>query len=120
MFELRKHHITTSKYHTILISHRNFYSLCTEIINPCDFEDLSAKVKEALNQFESRARELYIDVKRLKLRHFVLVLETGLVIQPSLFCLAASPGGLVALQNQWKKAIIRDKVVSHKETHVTY
>ena len=100
MFELRKHHITTSKYHTILISHRNFYSLCTEIINPCDFEDLSAKVKEALNQFESTARELYIDVKRLKLRHFVLVLETGLVIQPSLFCLAASPGGLVALQNQ--------------------
>ena len=103
MFELRKHHITNSKYHRIFISHRNFYSICTEIINPCDFEDLSAKVKEALNhkkKIESRARELYIDVMRLKLRHFVLVLETGLVIQPSLFCLAASPDGIVELPNQ--------------------
>ena len=103
MLELCKHHITTSKYHRILTSHRNFYSLCTEIINPCDFEDLSAKVKDALNhkkKFESRAWELYIDVMRLKLRHFVLVLETGLVIQPSLFCLASSPDGLVALPNR--------------------
>ena len=51
-------------------------------------EDLPAKVKEALNHgknFELRARERYIDVMRLKLRHFVLVRETGLVIQPSLF-----------------------------------
>ena len=59
-------------------------TLCTEIINACDFEDLPAKVKEALNhwkKFESRARELYIDTMRLKLRHFVLVCETALVIQ---------------------------------------
>ena len=70
-------------------------------------------------KFESRARELYIDVMRLKLRHFVLVRETGLVIQPSLFWLAAFPNGLVAHQTSDKKVIIRDKVPSHKETHVT-
>ena len=35
---------------------------------------------------------------RLKLRHFVPVCETRLVIQPSLFWLAASPDGLVAYQ----------------------
>ena len=40
---------------------------------------------------ESRARELYIDVMRLKLRHFVLVRETGLITQPSLSWLVASP-----------------------------
>ena len=27
---------------------RNFDTLCTEIINPCDSEDLPAKIKEAL------------------------------------------------------------------------
>ena len=52
----------------------------------CDFEDLPVtKVKEALNhgkKLESRAREFYTDVMRLKLRQFVLVRETGLVIEP--------------------------------------
>ena len=66
----------------MFIRQRNVKTLCTEIINPCDFEDLPAKVKESLNHgknFESRARELYIDVMRLKLRQFVLVHETGLI-----------------------------------------
>ena len=87
----------------------NFDTLCTEIINPCDFEDLPAKVKEALNhgrKFESRARELYIDVMRLKFRHFVLVRGTGLVIQPSLFWLAVSPDALVAYQTNGKKLLL--------------
>ena len=81
-FELSKPRITSSKYRRIFIHQRNLDSLCTDIINPCDFEDLPAKVKEALNRkkFESRARELYSDAIRLKLRHFVLVRETGLVI----------------------------------------
>ena len=51
----------------------NFDTLRTEIINPCDFEDLPDKVKKALNhggKLEPRLRELYIDVMKLKLRHF--------------------------------------------------
>ena len=87
-FALRKPRIASSKCHRTLIRQRNFDTLCTEIINPCDFEDLPVKVKEVLNhgkKFESRARELYIDVMRLKLRHFDLARETGLVIQLSLY-----------------------------------
>ena len=120
-FELGKPRITCGKCHRIFIRQRNFDTLCTEIINPCDFEDLPAKVKEALNdgkKTESRACELYIDVMRLKLRHFVLVREIGLVIQPSLFWLVASPDGLVAYQTS--DQVLRDKVPSYKETHVTY
>ena len=39
-FELRKPCITSSKCHRIFIRQRNFETLCTEIINPRDFEDL--------------------------------------------------------------------------------
>ena len=105
LFELCKPRIISSKCHRIFIRQKNFDTLCTEIINPCDFEDLPAKVKEALNhmkKFESSARELYIYAMRLKLRHFVLVRETGLVLQPSLFWLAPSPDGLVAYQTSHK------------------
>ena len=120
-FELRKPRITSSKRHRMSIRQRNFDTLCTEIINPCNFEDLPAKVKEALNhgkKFESRARELYIDVMRLKLRHFVLVHETGLVIQPSLFWLAASPDGPVAYQTSGKKLLLVIKC-PHTKRHMS-
>ena len=43
---------------------------------------------------------------RLKLRHFGLVHETGLVIQPFLFWLAASPDGLIAYQTSDKKLLL--------------
>ena len=67
-FELSKPRITSSKYDRIFVRQRNFDTLCTEIINPCDFEDLPADVKEALNHeenFESKTHEHYIDVMRL-------------------------------------------------------
>ena len=48
-FELRKPQSTSSIRHRIFIRQRNFDTLCTEIINPCDFKDLPAKVKAALN-----------------------------------------------------------------------
>ena len=43
---------------------------------------------------------------RLKLRQFALVRETGLVIQLSLFWLAAYPDGLVAYQTSDKKLLL--------------
>ena len=46
---------------------------------------------------------------RLKLRQFVLVHETGLVIQLSLFWLAASPNGLDAYQTSEKKLLLEIK-----------
>ena len=39
------------------------------------------------------ANLLYIDVMKLKLKHNVSVRETGIVIQPLLYWLAASPDG---------------------------
>ena len=36
-------------------------------------------------KIESRARQLYIDAMKLKLRHFVLTRETGLVIHHPCF-----------------------------------
>ena len=110
--ELGKPCITSSKSHKIFIRQRNFETLCTEIINPCDVKDLPANVEEILNDgenFESRAREFYIDVMRLKLILFVLVCETCLVIQPPLFWLATSPDGLVAYQTSDKKLLLEIK-----------
>ena len=45
MVELRKPRITSSICRRIFIGQRSLDTLCTEIISPCDFEDLPAKVK---------------------------------------------------------------------------
>ena len=97
----------------------NFDALCTQSMNPCDFDDLLTKVKEALNhgkKFESRAPELYIDLIKVKLRHFVLVRETGLVIPTSLIWLASSQDGLVAYQTSDKKLLLKIKCLTHRNT----
>ena len=41
------------------------------------------------------ARQIYIDVMKFKLKHNVSVRETGIVIQPLLYWLVASPNGLI-------------------------
>ena len=118
-FELLKPRITSSKCHRMFIRQRNFEALYAEIINSCNFEDRPVKVKEALNHgknFESC--ELYIDVMRLKLRHFVLFRETGFVIQPSLFWLVASPNGLVVYQTSDKKLLLEIKC-PHTKKHMS-
>ena len=46
-------------------------------------------------KFEPTARQIYIDVMEFKLKHNVSVRETGIVIQPLLYRLAASPEGLI-------------------------
>ena len=56
-FELGKPYITSSICHRIFIRQRNFDIIYTEIINPCDFEDLQGKVKEALNHGKKLSRE---------------------------------------------------------------
>ena len=81
-FELHKPRITSSICQRIFLCQRNSDTLCTESINLSGFEDLQAKIKEALNhgkKFESGARELYIDITRLKLRQYFLLLETTII-----------------------------------------
>ena len=46
-------------------------------------------------KFEPIARQIYIDITKFKLKHNVSVTETGIVIQPLLYWLAASPDGLI-------------------------
>ena len=55
---------------------------------------------------------------RLNLRHFVLVRETGLVIQPSLFWLAASPDGLFSYQTSDRKLLLEIKC-PHTKRHMS-
>ena len=50
----------------------------------------------------------------LKLRHFVLFRETGLLIQPFLFRVAASPDGLVVYQTSDKKLLLELKCLCTK------
>ena len=45
-------------------------------------------------KFEPIARQIYVNVMKFKLKH-VSVGETGIVIQPLLYWLAASPDGLI-------------------------
>ena len=57
-FELHKPRVTSSICRRIFIRQKNFDTLFTEIMSPCDLEDLAAKVKEEFNhakKFESRA-----------------------------------------------------------------
>ena len=51
-------------------------------------------------KYEPIAREQYIEMMKLKLNRDVIVRETGLVIQPNLFWLAASPDGMVSDNNE--------------------
>ena len=56
---------------------------------------------------------------KLKLRHLILVCETGIMIQPSLFCLAASPDGLVVYQTSDKKLLLLELKCSHTKRHMS-
>ena len=55
---------------------------------------------------------------RLKLKHFVLVHENGLVIQPSLCLLAVSPDVFVVYQISDKKLLLELKC-PHKKRHMS-
>ena len=48
--------------------------------------------------YEPIARETYLNVMKYELRRDITIRETGLVIQPSLFWVAASPDGMVVDQ----------------------
>ena len=111
-FDLRKNRLTSSICHKVFIRKRNFENLCRELINPKGSDKLPANVKEALNhgkKYESKARDAYVDVLRMKLSHSVFVTKTGIVIQPSLYWLAASPDGLVIDETDKKTLLLEIK-----------
>ena len=93
-FEQKKYRITPSNPLKILIRQKNFETLIENLF--VKNKKCSNITKEALNhgkEFEPIARQIYIDVMKFKLKH-VSFRENGIVIQPLLYWLAASPDGL--------------------------
>ena len=68
--------------------------------------------------YEPVAREKYLDVKKFHLNRNIDVRDTGLVLQPKLFWLAASPDGLVldkSNEDVWQIGMIKIKSPQSKK-----
>ena len=92
----KKYRITSSNTHKVLIRQKKFETLTANLF--VKNKKCSNITQEALNhgkKFEPIAKQIYIDVMKFKLKQNVSVRETGLVIQPLLYWLAASPDGLI-------------------------
>ena len=88
----KKYRITSSNAHKCLIRQKNFGNLTENLF--VKFKKCSNMTQEPLNhgkKFEPIARQIYIDVIKLKLKHNFSVGETSIVIHPLLYWLAASP-----------------------------
>ena len=98
-FNSRRNRIISSNAQKILICNKNFQTLAGEFLKPEMEQKLPKVVKDALKHgklHEPTARENYTQYLKFVLKHDINVLETGLVIQPNLSWLAASPDGLVS------------------------
>ena len=97
-FEYRKNRITASVAHKVFIRKKNYNTLADSLLNPKPSSELPQTVKDALKHgstYEEVARETYYNFLKYKLKRDVHIRETGLVVQPSLFWLGASPDGLI-------------------------
>ena len=97
-FEYRKNRITASVAHRIFSRKKNFSTLADSLLNPKSSSELPQTVRDALNHgsiYEGVARETYYNFMKYKLKRDVHIRECGLVVQPSLFWLGASPDGLI-------------------------
>ena len=97
--DIRKERITSSNAHKVITRKRNFESLAYQLLNPKSESELPQMVQDAFKhggEYEPVARRQYEEYLKYNLRHDVSVRETGIVVQPHLFWLAASPDGLVA------------------------
>ena len=96
--ESRKMIITSSNTHKIFVRKCNHKVLATSLLNPLDQSQIPPIVKKKLNHevmYEPVAREKYLDILKHQFQRQISLRETGLVIQPSLFWLAASPDGVI-------------------------
>lgn len=97
-FEKRKSRITSSKAHDIFTRKKSFEILAQHLTTKKQDEELPEFTREALKHgkmYEAPARKLYKNCLQYKMKHEITVRQTGLVIQPYLFWLAASPDGCV-------------------------
>ena len=98
-FQYRMNRITSSVAHKVFTRQRNFESLVTSLTEPKPHSELPQIVKDAMEhgtKYEPIARKKYFELLKYDLKRDVDIRETGLVIQPNLFWVAASPDGLVS------------------------
>ena len=96
-FSLRKNRITSTNAHRTYQRKRSFSNLAETILNPPSSTDLPKRTQDLFNHgktYEPIARNAYSDAMKLKLNRNVILRETGIVIQPMLYWLAASPDGI--------------------------
>ena len=95
----RKCRITSSNAHKVFIRKRNFETIADDLLNPKPMESLPQILKDNFKHgkiYEPIARKHYGKYVKYTLKHNINIRETGIVIQPKLFWLAASPDGLVS------------------------
>ena len=90
--------ITSSNAHKMFVRKHSHKVLATSLFNPLERSQIPPIVQKNLNHgvtYEPVAREKYLDILKHQYQRQISLRETGLVIQPSLFWLVASPDGVI-------------------------
>ena len=118
-YELRKNRLASSKAHLVYKRQRNHESLANDLLNPKQEASLPSTVREALNYGklnEPKGRKCYTDYLKFSLKHEIDVGESGIVIQPNLYWLAASTDGLVSYKCESNKlGLVKIKCLKSKQ-----
>lgn len=107
----RSKRITSSNAHKIKIRQRNFETLATSMKN-VSTKKLPKFVQDAMKfgkENENVAKQNFFDYLTYILKRNVVIRETGLVVQPYLFWLGASPAGLLVDSSKNEPALIEIK-----------
>ena len=94
---IRRNKITSSNAHKVYIKTKTLKSLISVFTQKYNLFDskLFEKAVQHGKEFEPIARDIYKDIMKHKLNHSIKCRETGIVIQPKLPWLAASPDGML-------------------------
>ena len=96
--KIRKQRITASIAHRIFVRKRSFEALANQLLKDSNENALSERTRDNFKHgrtYEPISRKQYADYMKIGLKHSIDVRETGIVVQPKLFWLAASPDGLI-------------------------
>ena len=120
-FNERKYRITSSNGHKVYIRKKNFETLTETFLNPKQVQDLPKFTQEALKhgtKYEPVARERFFEHMKYNLKRHINIRDTGIVIQPYLFWLGASPDGLIVDSLEEFPGLIEINVQKLNETLV--
>ena len=107
--KVEENHCFDDEQKTILQSNPSVWFNLREFLKPEMEKKLPKVLKGALKHgklYECTARQNYTQYLKFVFKHNINVRETGLVIQPNLFSLAASPDGLVPDHSDSRKVCL--------------